>query len=162
MASKNRISKTINERSLFDDATALIDTATDINQGDLCLFTQGVIRAIKSTDTGVNFIGIARKSTDNGVLTQPYSTDTSRNSNGGKIAGPVVGVIAKLVAKQGEAWAVGAYAYPYPNSGTYHVTSTASGLSAIGIYQGAAITSALTGQEVEILLGENLGGTLKF
>ena len=153
MKQLNRILKSVAQKSLYEDATPLTDATISYNQGDLAVLDSGKIRAIKVGDDGSNFLGITRESIVNGKLKSPYVTDVDNSQAISSIPGPVYGVTAKLVLKTGDALNPGYPVYPDPASGTYHVTSTAGALKAIGLYQGPAIASALAGQGIEVLLG---------
>ena len=150
----NRIVRTVNQNSIFEDATNMIDSSSTFNQGDLLCFAGNKIRASTAGDLGDTFVGISRVSVVNGVLKQPYTTDVSANTGKSEIAGPVYGVVAKLVLKTGDALNPGQAVCLNPADGAYHVTSVppVNGV-AIGIYQGPVIAAATAGQEIEVHLG---------
>jgi hypothetical protein len=160
MSIKNFILKSINQKSIFDNASALAST-NSWNQGDLMVYFSGAIRAIASGDTGTNFLGIATQTVSSGTIASAYSTDNTTKDNA--IQGPVYGVTASLVCKTSDAFIAGQLVYPYPASGTRYVTSVSGSLLPIGIYQGPAIASAAAAQEIEVLVGSNYGsGYLNF
>lgn len=163
MAAKNRIVRSEAPKSLFPSAKALITSTTSFNQGDLLVLdttNHKIIVAAAETD-GATILGIASVTVVNGKIQSPYNTDVVASQAIADIPGPVYGVVAKLVLKTGEALVAGGLVYLDPATAAYGVA--ASGTKAIGIYQGAAISSATAGQEIEVLVGARYAGdVLKF
>ena len=154
VATVNRIVKTISEKSLFDDASALVDSSISFKQGDLLVLdtTAHKIKAVAAGELGTNFLGISRQTIVNGKPLSPYVTDVDASQAVPAVVGPVYGVIAKLVLKLGDALVAGGLVYVDAANGTHHVTATAGSSVAIGVYQGSAIASAVAGQEIPVLL----------
>lgn len=161
----NTIVKSIAPKSVFDDASAVTSTTADFEQGDLLIFndTTNVIEKPTLETQGNTFLGIAQQTVIDGKVKSPYiGTAVDASQAIAPIAGPVYGVVAKLVAKTGITLAPGDLIYLDPATGARGVTN-AGGTKAIGIYQGAAVASTVAGQEIECLIGCRFGGdTLKF
>jgi hypothetical protein len=158
MAGKNRIVRTVQKGTLFPSAKALVDSTSDWNQGDLLIFddTTNKIRVAASEGEGSTFLGIAEQTVVDGILNVPYSTDVDASRAVSEIPGPAHGVVAKLVLKTGAALNPGDLVYLNPSAGNYHVQE--AGTKAVGVYAGAAISSASAGQEIEVLLGHRHPG----
>lgn len=152
MAGVNKITRSIAPKSVFESARAVISSAVSYNQGDLLyLNTTTHLLAVPAAETdGEFFLGIAQETIVSGKLASPYNTDVIASQAISDVAGPVYGVIAKLVSKTGDTWHAGDEAYLDPATGTRGVTST--GTKSIGIYQGPTVT-AIAGQEIEVFLG---------
>jgi len=151
---KNRITRSVVPQSVFPDATALTDTTISYNQGDLLFLdtTAHLIKAVatESTDSAT-FLGIATETVVLGKLKYPYSTDVDASSAASVLPGPQFGVVAKLILKTGDSLNPGDLVYAYPTVDAQHVAAT--GTYAIGAYQGAAISGAAAGTQVEVYLG---------
>ena len=160
----NTIVKSIAPKSVFDDASAVTSTTADFEQGDLLIFndTTNVIEKPTLETQGNTFLGIAQQTVIDGKVKSPYiGTAVDASQAIAPIAGPVYGVVAKLVAKTAITLAPGDLIYLDPATGARGVTNT--GTKAIGIYQGAAVASTVAGQEIECLIGCRFGAdTLKF
>lgn len=155
----NRITRSVSPRSVFEAADFVTSTTADYNQGDLLIFddTNNVIRKPTTEAECVTFLGIAIQSVVDGKVVSPYQGTAVDAAQGiASLPGPVYGVIAKLVAKTGDAFNPGDLVYGDPVSGAYHVQ--AAGTKAIGVYQGKVIASAAAGQEIEVLLGTRFPG----
>lgn len=152
MAGVNNIVREIAPKSIFDDASAVTSATEDFNQGDLLVLDSGVIKKAAAEADGATFLGVSKISVVDGKLLSPYSgTAVDAAQAKGVLCGPVYGVVAKLILKTGEALAVGGLVYLDPATGGRGVA--ASGTKAIGVYQGAAIASAVAGQQIEVLVG---------
>lgn len=153
MAGVNRIVRTVNQSSVFPDATHEVIATSTFNQGDLLIYASGTmqVRLPTAESEGAWFVGIAVESIKDGKLLSPYITDVSASAGLSHIAGPVFGVVAKLVLKTGDSLNPGDVVYLDPASGAYHVQ--ASGTKAVGIYQGGVISGAAAGTQIEVLLG---------
>lgn len=159
MAGVNRIVRSINPKSVIEDARSSIDSTVSFNQGDLLVFddTANLLKVPTAEADGSTFLGIASESVVSGRLARPYSTDVDASaSTKSAIPGPVCGVIAKLVLKTGAALNNGDNVYLDPASGTYHVQE--AGTKAIGKYFGPNISSAAAGQYIEVTLGHRHPG----
>lgn len=162
MAGKNRIVRTVEKKTIFPSAKAVVGAASDWNQGDLLVFDDAanVIKKAAAEAEGATFLGIAEQSVVDGKLAAPYVTDVDASIAASEIPGPAFGVVAKLVLKTGDALAPGDLVYLDPASGAYHVQ--AAGTKAIGVYGGPTIAAAAAGQEIEVLLGaRHPGDTLR-
>lgn len=151
---KNRITRTVLQGSKFEAAKNLIDATVSFEQGDLLFLdtTSHLIKKVTAEADSATLLGIARTSVVNGKLKSPYQgTDVDAAVAATEIPGPVHGVIAKLVAKTGDAFVPGQKVGLDAASGAYHVTTTVT-TKPVGIYQGPAIASAVAGQEIEVLI----------
>jgi hypothetical protein len=163
MAGKNRIVRSVSEKSIFPSAKEVVDATVSFAQGDLLVFddTANLLKKPAAEAEGSTFLGIAIETVVDGKLASPYVTDVDAAQAVSELPGPSYGVIAKLVLKTGDALNPGDSVYLYPAGGTYHVQ--AAGTKAIGVYAGPAIASAAAGQEIEVLLGcRHPGDVLKF
>jgi hypothetical protein len=153
MSAKNLITRSVAPKSLFADATALHSAAVSYNQGDLLILdTSGHLIAKPAAEAdGATFLGIAIESVSAGVLVTPYTLASSVAPGASVLAGPQYGVIAKLTLKTGQSISPGNVVYLDPASGTQNVQVT--GTKSIGVYQGAAISGAAAGTQIEVLLG---------
>lgn len=162
MSGKNRIVRTVAEKSIFESAKAVVSAAVSFDQGDLLVFddTANLLKKPAAEAEGATFVGIARCTIASGKLASPYTTDVDGSQAITEIPGPAYGVIAKLVLKTGDALNPGDQVFLDPAAGTHHVQ--AAGTKAIGIYAGPAIGAAVAGQEIEVLLGaRHPGDTLR-
>ena len=158
VAQVNRIVKTVLEKSLFDNCSALVDSTISYKQGDLLVLdtVANLIKPVAAGELGEAFLGISRQTIVNGKPLTPYVTDVDASQAVPSLVGPVEGVVAKLVLKTGDALLAGGKVYVNGVAGAYHVTSTqALGAVAIGYYQGATIAAASDGQEIAVLLKSN-------
>lgn len=154
MAAKNRITRSIAPKSIFESAISVISSSVSFDQGDLLVFdaTNKVLKKPAAETEGNTFLGIAKVSISSGKLVSPYQgTAVDAAAAISDIPGPAYGVIAKLIAKTGDAFTAGQEVYLDPVSGSQNVQ--AAGTKAIGIYVGPAIASATAGQEIEVHLG---------
>lgn len=151
----NKITRSVAPKSVFESAQAVITSAVSFNQGDLLILnTSSHILAKPAAEAdGLTFLGIARVSIASGVLVNPITgtVDADVSSAIADIPGPQYGVVAKLVIKTSDSISPGQLVYLDPATGTRGVTVT--GTKAIGVMQGAAVTSAAAGTEIEVLLG---------
>ena len=170
VAVRNRISKNVQEKSIFDDCSALVSSSTTYNQGDLLVVASNALTTVTTGELGTYFAGISRQSTLSGIPTGPYSTDNQASISAPALIGPAYGVEVQLVLKTSDAINPGDKVYIDGASGTHHVTVTQiqaqngnPAASAIGIYNGPAIASASSGQQITVLIGCNYPvGTLQF
>lgn len=152
----NNIVREVSPKSIFEDATAVVGTLT-CAQGDLIyLNTTSHVLANASggaETNGATFLGVARVALTSGKIVSPYQGTAvdAAQASGQACPGPLYGVVAKLTLKTGDALVAGGSVYLDPGTGAQGVTST--GTKAIGIYQGPAISSAVAGQQIEVLVG---------
>lgn len=156
MASKNRITRLSgNAKSVFPDASTVIDATTSWEQGDLLFLDSGLLKPIAAEVDAATFVGIAESTVVLGKVKSPYSTATDAAAGAVPVVGGVYGVVAKMVAKTGDAFNPGDLVYSVA-ANPQQVSSTGS--KAIGIYQGGVVASAAAGSEVECLLGHRFPG----
>jgi hypothetical protein len=163
MAGANRVTRSVSPKTIFPSARDVVNSSLSYNQGDLLVFddTNNLIKKPAAESEGSTFLGLAPHTLVLGKLVRPYSTDVDASQAASEIPGPEYGVIAKLVLKTGAALNPGDSVYLDPANGTYHVQE--AGTKAIGIYAGPAISSAVAGQLIEVLLGcRHPGDVLKF
>jgi hypothetical protein len=164
MAGVNKITRSVAPKSMFESAQAVISSAVSFEQGDLLVFDDAtnLLKVPTLESQGSTFLGIAKVTIVSGKLAGPYTgTAVDAASAISDIPGPVYGVIAKVIAKTGDAFNPGDSVYLDPASGTRNVQ--AAGTKVIGLYQGAAVASASAGQEIEVLLGcRHPGDSLNF
>jgi hypothetical protein len=153
MAGKNNITRSVAPKSIFPSARDVITSAVSFNQGDLLVFndTSNILKVPSLETEGNTFLGVAPVTIVSGKLARPYSTDVDASAAISDIPGPVYGVICKLTLKTGDSINPGDLVYLDPATGTDGVT--VSGTKSIGIYVGAAISSAAAGTKVEIHVG---------
>jgi hypothetical protein len=147
---KNRIVRQVAPKSMFESAKALIDSTISWNQGDLCYLdtTNHLIKALDSDAHAAEVIGIARQTLVSGRPKPVYTgTDVDAATAIEDIAGPQVGVIARLKLKAGDAFVAGGEVYYGGDAQT--VSSTGTNL--VGYFQDAGLT-AVSGDEGNILL----------
>lgn len=150
-AQKNTIVRSVAPRSIFEDATEVVGSLT-CNQGDFLVFTGGVLAKPALESEGNVMLGIAQQTLVSGKPASPYQgTAVDAAQSGPAQPGPVCGVIARCVPKTGDAFTKGCAVYLYPTVHARGVSS--SGTKKIGVYQGATIASALSGNEIECLIG---------
>jgi len=150
----NNIVRSVAPRSVFPDASSVISSAVSFNQGDFIIFndTSNLLQVPTTEASCSTFLGVATVSIINGKLITaltgvPDAVTTVGLSN---VPGPSYGVVVRCIAKTGDAFAPGDSVFFDPATGTSGVTTT--GTKAIGIYQGAVISSAAAGQTVDCLL----------
>lgn len=153
MAGVNKITRTINPKSVFEDAKNVIDSTISFNQGDLMYFdaVNNLIKTVTAETQSANFVGVARVTVVSGKLASPYNTDVVASQAIASIPGPQTGVIMKCVLKTGDSINPGDLVGLDPATGTRGVSVTIT-TNSIGIYQGPAIATAAAGTEVEIYL----------
>ena len=148
-------------KSIFESAINVIGSSNSWNQGDILAFDTSakVLKAVSADSDSPNVLGVARQTIVSGKVRSPYTgTAVDASQAIEDIAGPAYSVVAKLILKTGDAFAPGALVYLYTAGDAQHVTSTQPGTNpAIGIYQGANISSAASGATGEILVGNNYG-----
>lgn len=147
---KNRIVRQVAPKSMFESAKALIDSTISWNQGDLLYLdtTNHLLKALDSDAHAATVVGIARQTVVSGKLKPVYQgTDVDASVAIEDVAGPQVGVIAKLKLKAGDAFVAGGAVY----YSTDAQTVSSSGTNLVGYFQDAGLT-AVSGDEGSILL----------
>jgi len=158
----NRITRSISQKSLFEDSSAVTPSTLSYNQGDLLAFDTSahVLKLMAAEGDAVTFVGIARETVLLGNLKRPFVTPVDGSFGADVIAGPVYGVIAKLQLKSGDTLNPGDDVYADPVTGNANVQ--AAGTKPIGTYEGPAVTAGAS-TYVEVLLGARYpNDTLKF
>lgn len=159
----NRIVRTISEKSLFEDATAVIPSTLSYNQGDLLAFdsTNHVLMLLTAETDANTFCGIATNTVVSGKLKSPYTgTAVDAAAGANVIQGPVYGDICSLQLKSGDSLNPGDLVYTYPAGSNASVQAT--GTKAVGIYEGAAVTAG-SSTFINVFLGARYpADTLKF
>jgi len=152
MAGKNTFVRGIS-KSIFPDAKPFLTTTLDIAQGDLVVFddTNNILKIPTLETQGNTFLGVMPVTIVDGHMADVYVTDVDASVAITSIPGPQYGAVCKVVFKTGDTIAPGDLVYLDPGTGTRGVT--VSGTKAIGIYQGAALTTVAAGTEIEVLIG---------
>lgn len=155
---QNTIVRSVAPKSLFEGAKVLLDATVSYNQGDLIAVASGLLKAVTASTDAPNFLGVAKQTVVLGKVKSPYQgTDVDASQAIEEIAGPVYGVVARVKLKAADAFAVGCVVY-LSSVDAQTVTSVNPGTSdPIGIYQGAAVASATSGQVGEVLIGARFG-----
>lgn len=162
----NNLVRRIRDGSVFPDATNVISTSSNWQQGDLLAWdaTNKIINsALSLTDVGTLFLGIAEQSVTAGVMNDPYQGLTDVTPKPGAIAGPGFGNVYSLQGLSGDVFAPGCLVYPdYTSAHSRQVSSTSGSNKAIGVYQGAQVTAG-TSTFLEVFVGCRFPqDTLKF
>src|SRR4030042_1753531 len=117
---RKKIVRSVAPKSLLPDARDFVDATVSYNQGDLLVFddTNDLLAVPAAEAEGATFLGIAEQSIVLGKAVSPYQgTAVDASQALPQIAGPVYGVVAKLVSKTSDAWAAGDLAYLDPAPG---------------------------------------------
>lgn len=151
---KNRITRSPQPASVFADAKNVISSAVSWNEGDLCYFDDAanLVKPLGSDANAATACGIAVQTIVSGKPVSPYqgtSVDAAQAIE--TIAGPMYGVIAKMILKTGDAFAPGDLVY----WGGDAQTVSSAGTNAVGIYQDVAKTAA-AGDQGEVLIANRL------
>jgi hypothetical protein len=143
---QNNITRTVAQKSYFDDMSNQISSASTWNQGDLIFLdtTAHLLKVVTGAITdGDTFMGVSRVSIVSGNLPSPYQgTAVDASEKVSALPGPVVGVVAKFKLKSGDAFTVGCKVYTSAVD-AQTVSVTANG-GYIGLYQGKALTASAT------------------
>jgi hypothetical protein len=158
---KNRITRSVAPKSLFESALSMIDSSVSFNQGDLLYLdtTNHLMKPIASDTNGLTCLGIARQTIVNGKLLSPYSgvaTDAAQAIE--DISGAQFGVIASMKLKSGDIFLAGQQVYACSVDAQ---TVSASGSNPIGIMQDAGLTAGASSTG-NILLGAKSGSALLY
>jgi hypothetical protein len=156
---KNRIVQSVAPKSLFPEASVVVDATISYNQGDILFISSGLITPVVAEASGTTVLGIAPQTV---VLGKPRSAYSGTAVDAAQaieaLAGPVYGVVAKLKLKVGDSFTPGALVYA---TAVDAQTVSITGTHPIGIFQGAAVT-AVSGSEGPVLLGAIANGVLQF
>lgn len=154
----NRVTRTVNLAQVVPDAFNFVGAASNWNQGDLlCLDTSThLIKPLSSAADSQTFLGIAVNTVVNGTLKSSYQgTAVDAAESPVSMSGPCSGVVGKMKLHTGDSVNPGDLMYHSLADDVQTVTVTAPSAAshALGVYQGAAITSAPAGTQVEVQLG---------
>lgn len=157
MTAKNRIVRSVARKSIFEDARNVIDATVNIEQGDLIALdtASNLLVPLVLEASGLTMLGISDVTLVSGKVKSPYqgtAVDAAQALE--SVPGPQYGVEAKMKLKSGDAFTPGALVY----GSTDPQEVQESGTKAIGVYQGAAIASAPSGTEGEVLVGARYPG----
>lgn len=160
----NRITRSVqNGQSVFPDASALISSSSNFNQGDLLFLDTSahLLKTASAESDNATFVGIATQTVVSGKLKRPFTTAVDASFGADVVEGPAYNVVAKLPLMVGDSLNPGDLVYGNPVVSPADVAST--GTKAIGVYQGPAISGAAAGTKVEVLLGTRFpADALKF
>jgi hypothetical protein len=150
----NNIVKEVNKKSLFDDASALLSAAISFDVGQHLFLdtTNHLIKPVAAEADSATYLGVATCKVVSGKLVSPYNTDVVASQAVGAASGPVYGVIASLTLKTGDSLSPGQVVGLDPATGIDGVQATVT-TKAIGVYQGKAISSAVAGTKILVLVG---------
>jgi hypothetical protein len=153
-SSVNNLIREVNPgRSLFASLIPVLSTSCTWNQGDLLTYdqTNNIVNAVTGSGSGANIVGVAVNAITKGVMPSPYqgtAVDASQAIE--DAAGPLYGNVFSFLINTGDSFKPGDQAYLTGDPQT--LTSAATG-SSVGIYQGAAVTSAPSGTYGDFLIG---------
>lgn len=152
---RNNVVRTLNNRSLFESALPVLSTSSNWNQGDLIAFdsTNKILNAITGSGSAANLVGVANQTIQSGLVPSPYQgTQVDASQGFSDVQGPSFGNVYSMVLKSGDAFTPGAPVYGTTDPQTVSVTSAGS---KVGIFQGRAVTPAVTGTVGDVLIGAN-------
>lgn len=156
---KNRITRSVSPKSLFESAKALIDATVSFNQGDILFLDGALIKPVTADADGASVLGVAQATVVLGKVVGPYAgLATSAAQAIEDIAGPVYGVIVKMKLKSGDVFGPGDAVYACAVDAQ---TVSSAGTNQIGIFQGATVTAGAS-SEGEILIGAVSPAGLQF
>jgi len=154
---KNRIVQSIAPKTVFPEASALVDATISYNQGDLLFLDSGLIKPVVADASGATILGIAPQTIVDGKPKAVYSgTDVDAAQAIEALSGPVYGVVVKLKLKTGDSFSAGDLVYA---TNVDAQTVSSAGTNAIGVFQDATVTGA-AGVEGRVLLGAIVAGAL--
>ena len=147
---KNRITRSVAPKSIFESAKALIDATISFNQGDILFLDGELIKPVTGDADGETVLGIAQSTVVLGKVVGPYAGLATASAQAIEdIAGPVYGVIAKLKLKSGDSFVPGGVVYACAVDAQ---TVSSAGTYPIGVFQGASVTAGAS-SEGEVLVG---------
>ncbi|SRR5260221_9980913 len=157
-SAKNRIFRSLANRSLVEDAGPVLGTLT-CNQGDLLAFDTGanVIKLVAATSDSANFLGIATSSVVSGKAKSPFVTSVDASQGVTDVQGPQYGLVALLKLKNGDSFTQGGKVYLADGQDSMTVSSVNPGDgNHIGLFQAATVTAGAS-SEGPVLLGARYG-----
>lgn len=157
-AGADRIVRADTGQTLFDDIKSVVSSSVSWKQGDLLAFDTSahVLKLVAATSDAVTFCGIADNYVTSGKLVGPYDglTPVDAAQSGPSAIGPKYGVVASLKLHTGDAFNPGDKVYLSNGDDSQTVTSTdPGGSNYIGVFVGAAVSSAASGQQGNIKIG---------
>jgi len=164
----NNTTKQVAQKQLLPDIKAFVSSSTNFTQGDHQILDPStyLVRAPTAESEAQYYLGYAAIDAASGKPLSPYpGTAVDAAAAIPSMPGPLFGNVASYTLKTGDSINPGANVYVYlPGSGTLpnqYVSST--GTKPIGMYEGAAITSAASGTLINVLIGARYpNDTLKF
>jgi hypothetical protein len=153
VANNNLIREVNPGRSLFASLKPVLSTSCNWNQGDILAYdaTNNIVNAVTGTGSSANVVGVAVNTIVSGVMPSPYQgTAVDASAAIEDAAGPLFGNVFSMALKTGDSWVPGQKAYLTSDPQT--LTSAVTG-NAVGIFQGAAVTSAASGTYGDFLMG---------
>lgn len=154
---KNRIVQSIAPKSLFPEASVVVDSTVSYNQGDLLFLDSGLLAPVTADADGATILGIAPQTV---VLGKPKSAYSGTAVDAAQaieaLSGPVYGVVAKLKLKSGDSFVPGGAVYACAVDAQ---TVSSVGTNQIGVFQDAAVTAGAL-SEGKVLLGAVVGSAL--
>jgi len=156
---KNRITRSVSPKSVYESAINVIDATVSFNQGDILCLDSGLLKAVTADADGATVLGVAQSTILLGKVVGPYAgLATSAAQAIEDIAGPVYGVIVKMKLKSGDTFAPSGAVYACAVDAQ---TVSSTGTNQIGIFQGDNITAGAL-SEGEILIGAVTPAGLQF
>ena len=149
---KNRIVRQVAPKSMFEAAKAVINSTCAWNQGDLLYFdgVANLLKPLASDANAASHVGIARQTLVAGKPKPVYQgTDVDASAAIEEVAGPQVGVIARMKLKSGDTFNPGDAVYYGGDAQTVSVTGT----NAVGYFQDAQIVATATSEGDILLVG---------
>jgi hypothetical protein len=153
IARNNLVREVAAGRSVFASLKPVLSTSCTWNQGDLIAYdnTNKILNAVTGTGSSGLVVGVAVNTIVDGVMPSPYqgtAVDASQAIE--DAAGPLYGCVFNMNMVSGDSWQPGQKAYLTADPQT--LTSAVTG-GAVGIYQGQPVTSAVTDQSGDFLIG---------
>jgi hypothetical protein len=156
--------KQVRTGQIFPDILNFVSSISNFNQGDVLIFdtSTNLIRGSTAEADDTALLGIASQDIVNGIPRSPYQgLATTLSQQPQAINGPTYGDVFAMILATGSTLTAGQQIYGSPSTGTRGVAS--SGTFAIGVYQGAAVSSSAAGLVVNCLIGSRYpNNVLKF
>jgi len=82
---KNRITRSVSPKSVYESAINVIDATVSFNQGDILCLDSGLLKAVTADADGATVLGVAQSTILLGKVVGPYSwpRNLGRASNRG-------------------------------------------------------------------------------
>lgn len=153
MAGVNTLAREVATKTLFVNIASKVDATISFLQGDHLIFDAATKLVRKPTveTEGNTYLGIAPVTIVNGKYPASYNTDVDASVSTPALPGPQYGSVHKVILKAGDAVVEGQTLFLDPASSSRGVQT--AGTKAVGVYQGKALTAAVGGTEVEMLVG---------